>query len=188
MKLIVGLGNPGREYAGTRHNAGFMVVSELARLHRISVRGTLGPAIAGKGTIAGEAVTLLQPTTYMNRSGVAVANALRQLHVPLADLLVISDDLDLPVGRIRLRAQGSSGGQNGLKSIISALGSQEFARLRVGIGRPEADAAGDVIDHVLKPFLGDDRTLIAEAVQKACAAVEMWVEQGVEKAASQHNG
>lgn len=185
MKLIVGLGNPGREYSGTRHNAGFMVVSELAKQHKISVRGTLGPGIAGRGIIAGQAVTLLQPTTYMNRSGVAVATALRQLGVSLSDLLVISDDLDLPVGRIRLRAQGSSGGQKGLKSIIAALNSQEFARLRVGIGRPDAD---DVIDHVLKPFLGEDKTLIAEAVQKACAAVEAWVEQGVKKAASQHNG
>jgi len=185
MKLIVGLGNPGREYAGTRHNAGFMVVSELARLHRISVRGTLGPAIAGQGNIAGQAVTLLQPTTYMNRSGVAVANAVRKLNVQLADLLIISDDLDLPVGRIRLRGQGSSGGQNGLKSIIAALGTQEFARLRVGIGRPDAD---DVIDHVLKPFLGDEKTLIAQAIDKACAAVETWVEQGAEQAASKHNG
>ncbi|MGI6359332.1 MAG: aminoacyl-tRNA hydrolase [Bacillota bacterium] len=185
MKLIVGLGNPGRQYSGTRHNAGFMVIEELARRHRIRVHGTLGQAIAGRGFVNEQPVVLLQPTTYMNRSGVAVAAAVRQLNLALSDLLVISDDLDLPVGSIRLRAQGSSGGQKGLRSIIEALNTQDFARLRIGIGRPEDM---DVTDYVLRPFAGEERQLAKEAISRACDAVEVWVEHGVERAASQHNG
>lgn len=185
MKLIVGLGNPGREYAGTRHNVGFMTIAELAKLHRISVKGAFGPGIAGRGLIAGEPVMLLQPTTFMNRSGAAVAYAVQKLGLPLSELLVIYDDLDLPVGKIRLRALGSSGGHNGIKSIIAALNNQEFSRLRIGIGRPLAQCA---IDYVLQPFAADERQLIHEAENHACAAVEAWVQTGIERAASQYNG
>lgn len=185
MKLIVGLGNPGREYAGTRHNVGFMTIAELAKQHRINVKGAFGPAIAGRGSIAGEPVMLLQPTTFMNRSGTAVAYALKKLELPLTELLIIFDDLDLPVGKIRLRSLGSSGGHNGIKSTIAALNSQEFSRLRIGIGRSEGT---DVIDYVLQPFAADERLLIHETIGRACSAVEAWVQNGIERAASQFNG
>lgn len=185
MKLIVGLGNPGREYAGTRHNVGFMTILQLAKLHQISVKGAFGPGIAGRGLIAGEPVMLLQPTTFMNRSGAAVAYAVNKLGLALPDLLVVYDDLDLPVGRLRLRATGSSGGHNGIKSIIAALNTQEFSRLRIGIGHPESE---DVIDYVLRSFPMAERMTIQETLASACAAVETWVQAGIEKAASQYNG
>lgn len=185
MKLIVGLGNPGREYAGTRHNVGFLAVSQLAKQYRISVRGAFGPAIAGRGCVAGEEVMLLQPTTFMNRSGAAVSYAIQRLHLPLTELLVIYDDLDLPVGKLRLRAAGSSGGHNGIKSIIAALGGQEFSRLRIGIGRPDS---AEVIDYVLQSPRGDERAQLNEALDRAVQAVAAWVELGVERAASQWNG
>lgn len=185
VKLIVGLGNPGLRYANTRHNVGFRVITQLAKLHQIKVSGSLGPAIYGQGQIAGQRVLLLQPTTYMNRSGAAVAYALRQRQLDLADVLVVYDDLDLPLGKIRLRAAGSAGGHNGIRSIITSLGSQDINRLRVGIGRPEAVG---VVDYVLEPFTKAELPTVQEAVENACAAAELWVEQGLEQVASRYNG
>ncbi|MBT9155982.1 MAG: Peptidyl-tRNA hydrolase [Firmicutes bacterium] len=136
MKLIVGLGNPGAEYAGTRHNAGFAVVGELAAKHGVRVSGRSYQSLIGRGKIGGASVYLQQPLTYMNRCGQAVKSAVVALEIDLSDLLVISDDLDLPLGSLRIRAQGGAGGQKGLQSISDCLGTTEFARLRLGIGRP----------------------------------------------------
>jgi PTH1 family peptidyl-tRNA hydrolase len=184
MKLIVGLGNPGTRYERTRHNIGFEVIAQLARQHQIKVSGALGPSLIGRGRIAGEPVCLMQPTTYMNRSGEAVVRALRQLDVALHDVLVIHDDLDLPVGRIRLRAAGGSGGHRGIKSIIAALGTEDFNRLRIGIDHP---GEGDVADYVLERFSQSEQTIIDETIQRAATAVEVWVREGLDRAASVFN-
>lgn len=184
MKLIVGLGNPGSKYANTRHNVGFLVVTQLAKEHGIKVRGNLGPAIYGQGEIAGQSVILLQPTTFMNDSGRAVAYACRRSQVDLDDILIIYDDLDLPLGRIRLRAKGSSGGHKGLRSIITALGTQDIGRLRIGIGRPQGQ---DVVDYVLSPFSAEEMPTLEQAVARAGDAVVAWVEQGIMQAAAQYN-
>lgn len=185
MKLIVGLGNPGQRYADTRHNVGFRVISQLAKLHQIRVNGSLGPAIYGQGQISGQRVMLLQPTTFMNRSGAAVSYVMRQRQLELTDLLIIYDDLDLPLGKIRLRAAGSAGGHKGIRSIINSLGSEEVNRLRVGIGRPEAI---EVVDYVLEPFRKNELSTLAEAVDRACDATSLWIEAGLELAASRFNG
>ncbi|HHW98520.1 MAG TPA: aminoacyl-tRNA hydrolase [Firmicutes bacterium] len=185
MKLIVGLGNPGLRYKDTRHNAGFRVISQLAKRHQIKVNGSMGPAIYGQGQIAGQQVILLQPTTYMNRSGAAVSYAVRQKQLALADILIVYDDLDLPLGKIRLRAAGSAGGHKGIGSIIDTLGSQEINRLRIGIGRPDAK---EIVDYVLEPFAKDELPILEEAVERACDAIVLWVEEGLELAASRFNG
>lgn len=185
MKLIVGLGNPGPRYADTRHNVGFRVITQLAKEHNIKVTGSLGPAIVGEGQIGGQPVLLLQPTTFMNRSGPAVTYAMRQRQIALEDILLIYDDLDLPLGKIRLRAKGSSGGHNGMRSVIAALGTQEFARLRVGIGRSNQS---DVIDYVLEPFSREEIPIIMQVVETASEAVAVWVSHGIAQAASQFNG
>lgn len=184
MKLIVGLGNPGPRYAGTRHNVGFQVISELAKAHQIKISGSLGPAIFGRGRIGGHEVLLLQPTTFMNRSGAAVAYALNRHQLNLEDILVIYDDLDLPLGKIRLRANGSAGGHKGIGSIITKLESQEINRLRVGIGRPQF---AEVVDYVLQPFSKAEIPLARDAVVMACDAVAIWLEEGPVQAASQFN-
>lgn len=185
VKLIVGLGNPGLRYANTRHNVGFKVITQLAKLHQIKVGGSLGPAIYGQGQIGGQRVLLLQPTTFMNRSGAAVAYAMRQRQLELADILVVYDDLDLPLGKIRLRAAGSAGGHRGIRSIITTLGSQEINRLRVGIGRPDAL---EVVDYVLEPFTKNELPTLEEVVARSCDAIEAWLDQGLEQAASRYNG
>jgi len=185
LKLIVGLGNPGLRYKDTRHNVGFRVISQLAKRHQIKVNGSLGPAIYGQGHISGQAVTLLQPTTYMNRSGAAVSYAMRHLQLTLTDILIVYDDLDLPLGKIRLRAAGSAGGHKGIGSVIETLESQEIHRLRIGIGRPEAK---EVVDYVLESFAKDELPVLEEAVERACDAIALWIEAGLELAASRFNG
>lgn len=185
MKVVVGLGNPGPRYAQTRHNIGFMIVNELARRHQIKVKGVLGPAIAGDGQVGSNKVWLLQPTTFMNRSGAAVSYAIRRLNLDLADLLVVYDDLDLPLGRLRLRSGGSAGGHNGIKSIIESLGTQEFPRLRFGIGRPEEQ---EVVDYVLTRFARAEDEVLKDTIERACDAVEVWLSQGLDDAAARFNG
>jgi len=184
MKLIVGLGNPGRPYAQTRHNAGFRVVDRLARRWQIGLTRQKFSAQMGDGTIAGHHVILLKPTTWMNRSGQAVAEASRFYKLALEDLLVISDDLDLPIGRIRLRAGGSAGGHKGLADIIACLGTDEFARLRVGIGRPDD---GDAVDYVLSPFRPEQLAIAQQAEARAAEAAETWTAQGIQAAMNKYN-
>jgi PTH1 family peptidyl-tRNA hydrolase len=190
-KLIVGLGNPGREYAGTRHNVGFAVLDELAERFGCSFRNKL--RFAAKLTewncMAGR-VVLAKPRTYMNRSGAAVAALLRKFGLGPADMLVVADDADLPIGQIRLRSSGGSGGHNGLRSIIEALGgNEEFARLRIGIGRPGdgIGPAGDITNHVLGRFAMDEKKSIGPALARAADAVVACVECGVPAAMNQFN-
>lgn len=173
MKVIVGLGNPGAKYAGTRHNIGFAVIDELADRFHFSLNKRKFNAAFGIDFIEGTKVCLMQPLTYMNLSGEAVGPFADYFNVPADDILVIYDDLDFPPGTIRLRQKGSAGGHNGIKSIISHLGTKEFNRIRVGIGRPQD---GDtVIDYVLKGFRPDEQEEIGEAVDRSAEACETWL-------------
>ncbi|TAK35305.1 MAG: aminoacyl-tRNA hydrolase [Chloroflexota bacterium] len=180
--LIVGLGNPGPRYAGNRHNAGFQVVDLLAAKHRIGLSRKVGFSIVGEGEIAGHSVVLAEPQTFMNESGKAVAALLRKYGRGPRELIVIHDDLDLPLGRIRIRENGSAGGQKGVKSIIEHVGTQEFVRVRIGIGRPgdaEPREAGiPTVDYVLRNFLPSERPVIEDVRQKAVEAVEAILAEG----------
>lgn len=185
MKLVVGLGNPGREYEGTRHNIGFELVDALARAHGIRVDQRISRALVGRGNIGGQTVLLVKPQTFMNLSGEAVSALLhREQGTAATDLLVICDDIHLPVGRIRLRARGSAGGQNGLKDIAARLGTQEWARLRIGVGEAPP---GLQVDWVLSRFSRADRKEIDETLITALGAVEVWLSDGIEAAMNRYN-
>lgn len=181
--VVVGLGNPGAQYAGTRHNVGFDVIDLLAERHRIKVKDAKHRAITGKGKVAERVTLLAKPLTFMNVSGQAVAPLIRQNGVPVDRLIVISDDLDMAVGRVRIKPKGSAGGQGGHKSIIQSLGTQEYARIKIGIGRPSEDA----VDHVLGKFFADERNAIKHAIEKAANAVECIVSEGLEIAMNRFN-
>ncbi|MFQ5461569.1 MAG: aminoacyl-tRNA hydrolase [Phycisphaerae bacterium] len=184
MKLIVGLGNPGPKYTGTRHNIGFAVIDALAAAYSVALTTEKFHAWFGKATIADEPVVLLKPTTYMNRSGQAVAEAGRFYKLELSDLLVISDDLALPVARLRMRASGSAGGHNGLQNICDRIGSDQWCRLRIGIGQPLGDPAA----YVLGRFYDSEMPLIGTATSRAVGAVESWIRRGVEATMNEFNG
>jgi PTH1 family peptidyl-tRNA hydrolase len=187
-KLIVGLGNPGREYEGTRHNAGFAVLDRVAQKLDCSFRGKsrLAAEVAEAAHATGKLV-LAKPQTFMNRSGVAVAALLNWLKLPATELLVVVDDADLPLGQLRLRPSGGSGGHNGLRSIIEALGgTEEFARLRVGIGR-SGPLGADITGHVLNRFAAAERADAEAAVARAAAAVERCVTGGLATAMNEFN-
>ena len=186
--LIVGLGNPGAEYAGTRHNAGFMVVERLAARWR--AKWALDDKFVSrlaKVERDGRRLMLGQPQTYMNQSGEAVGKLTKYFRIPLERLLAVVDDADLPLGEIRLRRQGSSGGHRGLKSIEQHLGSREYARLRVGIGRAPG-AAREITDHVLGRFTAEESTLLKKVLDRAADQIECWIKDGIAKAMSQFNG
>lgn len=183
--LIVGLGNPGLEYARNRHNVGFHCLDRLAQAHNLDIRRRKKRARVAKGTIAGQQVVLAMPQTFMNESGRAVGPLTRFFQVELERLLVIYDDLDLPPGTIRIRPGGGSGGHKGMRSIIQYLGSQEFARLRIGIGRPPGRM--DPADYVLQDINGEEVDLFDESLDRAVAAIETWLREGVEEAMSRHN-
>lgn len=188
MKLIVGLGNPGSEYAATRHNAGFLAVDALARRHVAPGTTPRSKFHAGllDAAIAGEKCFLMQPTTYMNRSGMAVAEAMRFYQLdPAEDLLVLVDDVALPCGHIRLRPQGSAGGHNGLADIEQKLGTDGYARCRLGIDQPPLRVAQH--DYVLGRFSPEQKPLIEAAVDRACDAVECWVAHGITRAMNEFN-
>lgn len=185
MKLIVGLGNIGKEYANTRHNIGFMVADELARRWNVSFNSPDRKAnwAEYRGT---EKVYLLKPTTYMNLSGEAVGPWANFYHIDPEDIAVISDDMDLPVGFIRIRKKGSAGGHNGLKSIIQHLGTEDFPRFKIGIGHPERESSA-VISHVLHPFQGEDKKTIDEAVKLMADALECWLRGDISEAMNSYN-
>jgi PTH1 family peptidyl-tRNA hydrolase len=187
VKLIVGLGNPGRRYAATRHNVGFRIVEALAARHRIAVNEERFAGRFGAGRVAGEEVALLEPQTYMNESGEAVAQALHGLGIddPGRDLLVVYDDVDLPLGRLRLRAAGGDGGHQGMRDVIGRLGRQDFARLRFGIGRSGRGAGTTA--HVLERFSADEEALLAERIPAAAAALEAILRDGVGAAMNRVN-
>ena len=182
MKAIVGLGNPGREYAGTRHNIGFEVIDEVAR--RWNVRLRPWKSAADLAMVTGRSAVLVEPQTFMNLSGDAVGRVAAFHKLEPADVLVVVDEVQLPLGRIRLRRSGSSGGHNGLKSIIQHIGT-EFPRLRIGVGR--GDPKWDLADHVLSRFGREEREAVAEAVNRAADAVEMFVDEGIEVAMNRFN-
>lgn len=183
MKLVVGLGNPGPKYGFTRHNAGFMVVDRLAGAAGTTVAHRRCFSLVGEGRLDGVRVVLAKPQTYMNLSGPAVRDLLRHYRVALADLLVICDDLDLAFGRIRLRPGGGSGGHRGLESIIDGLGSSEFGRLRVGIGK-----TGEAVDHVLGEFGPEEQRGLEEVVNTSALAVACVCREGLNRAMSRFNG
>lgn len=184
MKLIVGLGNPGPKFSGTRHNVGFDVIDILAREWDVGVSTEKFHGWFGKGEIRAEEVVLLKPNTFMNLSGRAVLAAGRFYKLSLGDLLVICDDLALPLGRIRLRSGGSSGGHKGLKDILDRLGDDQWSRLRLGIG----GAVGDAARYVLDRFSGEDEVVMAASRVFAAEAVACWVEHGVDLAMTRFNG
>ena len=185
--MIVGLGNPGPKYAGTRHNVGSDVVGELARRHGVRTANRK-LAAEGKATIADADVILAHPRgVFMNESGRAVQSLVTRHGIrDLGDMLVVFDDMDLPLGSVRLRPSGSAGGHNGLKSVIECLGSDEFARLRVGIGRPEPDV--DPIEHVLDRFSPEERAVLSDAIAYAADAAESWAARGAFVTMNHFNG
>ena len=188
MKLIVGLGNPGKAYADNRHNVGFQCIDRLSAEHRVPVkerRLRLKPlkVVFGRGEVGGMPVVLAKPRTFMNLSGRAVAQLLRRFGVAPDDLIVIHDDMDLPLGKIRIRRGGSAGGHRGVASIIDSIGTEEFARVRIGIGRPD----GDEVSHVLGDFTAEEKDIVAEAVERAVEAIRCILSDGIETAMNRYN-
>jgi PTH1 family peptidyl-tRNA hydrolase len=184
--LVVGLGNPGQGYASHRHNVGFRVVEALARTHHLSFSRQKGfQAYVAEGRIAGQRAILAKPQTFMNLSGRAVGRLVRARGIDLERLLVVYDDLDLPLGRLRLRPEGGAGGHKGMRSILDTLGSQAFPRLRVGIGRPPGQM--DPADYVLRPFQEQEKAVLAQVVEWAVAAVECWLAEGLVAAMDEFN-
>jgi PTH1 family peptidyl-tRNA hydrolase len=185
--LIVGLGNPGPRFTGTRHNAGFMTVDELAQRHGIRFSGKQANAEIARGTINGVPVILAKPRTYMNLSGQATGSLARYYKVPAERLLVVYDDIALPLGTLRIRAKGSAGGHNGVTSIIQHLGTQNFPRLRIGVDRPIEFQASQV-DWVLSRFNKEERKVVDEALGIAAEAIEAVLQEGIERAMNTYNG
>jgi PTH1 family peptidyl-tRNA hydrolase len=183
MKLIVGLGNPGRRYRDTRHNVGWDALEVLVRRWDIDISRDEGYSIAGRGIVAGHRVWLAKPQTYMNLSGIAVRELARGHRLKPHEILVIYDDMDLPVGTIRVRSRGSAGGHRGMASVIEELGTHEIARVRIGIGRSGAHAG----DYVLSRFDGEEEPVIREAVERAADAAEVILREGIEPAMDRFN-
>ena len=181
--LLVGIGNPGAKYEGTRHNVGFMLIDLLAERANIRLNDKRKDVVLGQGTIAGRSVVLAQPRTFVNKSGIAARYLTARFKAKPTAMLILIDDLDLPVGKMRLRKSGGSGGHNGLNSINADLGTQDYPRLRIGIGRPSQGA----IAHVLGGFSGDEATLLKETLERAAIAVESWVEHGTDYAMNHFN-
>ena len=186
MKMIVGLGNPGKQYEHTRHNVGFEVVEEIARRAGVSFRkGFLASARTARANVAGLEVLLVEPLTYMNRSGQAVRALMKRRGLQPGDVMVVLDDADLQPGQLRIRKSGSAGGHKGLKSVLDELASDQVVRVRVGIGR---DSSGrDMVDHVLTRFTAEERKLMEDAVKTGADAVAAIVEAGVDKAMNTFN-
>jgi PTH1 family peptidyl-tRNA hydrolase len=192
MKLIVGLGNPGRDYINNRHNVGFKCVDLFAREQGISLTQRGARSKLGTGEVADTKIVLAKPQTFMNLSGEAVSALVRRYKLSPGDILVIHDDLDLPLGRIRIREKGSSGGHNGLKSIIARLGTQDFPRIRVGIAPPEgSDSTSapevDAIEHVLSDFTEAEKTVMREVYPRVATAIECVLSEGIAAAMNKYN-
>ncbi len=186
MYLIAGLGNPTREYAGTRHNIGYDTITRLCDDYRISLDMKKHKGLCGKGVIHGEKVILIQPLTYMNLSGDCIKEAADYYKIDPQHIIIIYDDISLPPGRLRVRAKGSAGGHNGMKSIIARLGTEEFTRIRIGIG--EKPSGWDLADYVLGHFSREELPLMREAVGNAARACDMIMQEGVEIAMTRCNG
>ena len=185
MKIIVGLGNPTKEYAGTRHNVGFSVIYNISDAYNIPVDTKKHKALIGKGMIEGEKVILAMPQTYMNLSGESVRELMDFYKCDLSDLIVIYDDISLDVGKLRIRAKGSAGGHNGIKNIIAHLGTQEFARIKIGVG--EKPAKMDLADYVLGHFSKEDQPVIRESADRAREGVCEIITHGAASAMNKYN-
>jgi len=188
MKLIVGLGNPGSEYASNRHNIGFMCVNHFGRTHGIRFDQKKGKSRVGTGVVDGVEVILARPQTYMNRSGEAVKALLGKYRASVDDLIVVHDELDLPLGRMRIRKGGSSAGNHGIESIIAEIGTPDFTRVRVGIGHPTEDPERtEVIGHVLGSFMPDEKKVIDEVIPRVTGALDCLLTDGLETAMNEFN-
>lgn len=185
MKLIVGLGNPGPRYRETRHNIGFAVVDLLARRSGLTFEGGPAEAVIARARQLGEGTLLAKPLTFMNLSGAAVADLVRYFRIAIPDVLIVADDVNLPLGKLRARARGSDGGHQGFRSIIERLGTSEFARVRIGVGR--GDPRRDLADHVLARFDADEQPEVEAAVGRAADAAELFVTDGIEKVMNRFN-
>jgi PTH1 family peptidyl-tRNA hydrolase len=185
MKIIVGLGNPGAKYAGTRHNVGFSVIDELAEKYNISLTEKKHKAIFGKGIIEGEKVILAMPQTFMNLSGESVRELTDYYKCEPEEVIVVYDDIDLAVGKLRIREKGSAGGHNGMKNIVQHLGSQNFVRVRVGVGEKPKNM--DLADYVLSRFGKDDLPYIRESCSNACDAIGIILSSGASAAMNKYN-
>lgn len=184
--MLVGLGNPGREYRQTRHNVGFMVIDELCKVLNTRLTRMQGKALVGSGILDGCKIILAKPQTFMNLSGQSVASLVKFYKIPLSQLLVILDDLDLPVGTLRIRPGGGSAGNKGLMSIIQQLGTEEFPRMRLGIGRPPGQKNG--ADYVLQDFQNGEMDFVKGVLDKASHAAQVFVSSGIDQAMNQFNG
>lgn len=186
MYIIAGLGNPGRQYEGTRHNMGFDVIDELVEKHRVPQGGVKFNSMYGKAIIGGEKVILVKPLSFMNLSGGPIREMVNYFKVdPETELIVVYDDIDLEPGQLRIRKQGSAGGHNGIKDIIRQLGTEKFLRVKVGVGAKPKE--WDLADHVLGHFTDSDRKLVDEAIEKAGDAVEQMISNGVDAAMNTYN-
>jgi PTH1 family peptidyl-tRNA hydrolase len=184
MKILVGLGNPGEKYTKTRHNLGFWVIDRLADRFGVEVNRRRFRSLMVEMPLDTGRLVLIKPQTYMNRSGLSVRAVLEHYACSRESLMVICDDLNLPPGRLRIRRKGSSGGHNGLESIVASLGSTEFPRLRIGVGSPHR---GEASEYVLSPFLKGEKDVIDKALETACEAVVDWVQGGIEGCAKKYN-
>jgi len=184
IKLIAGLGNPGVRYARSRHNVGFMVVEKFAHAHALAFARKRFNAEIAEGNVGETRVMLAKPQTFMNLSGDAIGKLFAFYKIAPSDLLVVYDDLDLPLGKMRMRPKGGAGGHHGMESIIARIGTSEFPRLRVGIGRPNPNTD---IDHVLGDFEGDERALMDETFARATDAIQAWLREGLTKAMNKFN-
>ena len=191
MKIIMGLGNPGSEYAQNRHNIGFRCIDRLSRLQSIPVKKAHCQSLTGEGLIEGSQVVLAKPKTFVNLSGNAASSLLHKYKCEPSDLIVIHDDLDLPVGRLRIRQGGKSGGHRGIRSIISSLGTEEFIRVKIGISRPEHSHRlpyeEAIIEHVLGDLSPQEEELAVPALESACEAIMILLTEGLETAMNRYN-
>ncbi|MBI3976611.1 MAG: aminoacyl-tRNA hydrolase [Chloroflexi bacterium] len=190
MRLIAGLGNPGAEYAHNRHNVGFQCVDAFAAAEGVASWRRQARALVAQGIVGGERVVLIKPQTFMNLSGEAVAELARWYKVAPADVIVVCDDLDLPLGRIRIRPEGGAGGHRGIASIVERLGTMEFPRIRVGIGRPEVAGPAkraEVSRHVLDDFSREEEPIAREACERVAGALRLMIAEGIERAMNVYN-
>jgi PTH1 family peptidyl-tRNA hydrolase len=188
MKLIVGLGNPGVSYSRNRHNIGFVCLGHFARKYGIRLDKKRSQARTGSGEIEGETIVLARPQTYMNLSGQSVSRLVEKLKLGLDDLIVIHDDLNLPLGKIRIRQGGSSGGHRGIESVIGGLGSQDFICVRIGIGRPPENVSeGEIIGFVLSDFTMEEERVVKKAIDRAAGAIFCLITEGLEAAMNIYN-
>jgi PTH1 family peptidyl-tRNA hydrolase len=185
VKLVAGLGNPGASYRGTRHNVGFDVVDLVARRHHLAFEAAPANAVQAKWRVDGDVVLLAKALTFMNVSGPPLAELARYYRIAAADVLIVSDDVNLPLGRLRARPGGSEGGHNGLRSVAEALGTIEYPRLRIGVGR--GDLRRDLADHVLARFEPEERPGMDDAIARAADAVEAWIGRGIEDVMNVYN-